>query len=54
MSKVSKTNLSEEEYENSLECMIDTWNNFRNDIKDEEEDECTFAFYGLWGVKKKN
>lgn len=36
-------NLNEEEYENPLDCMIDTWNNLRFEFKDDEEDECTIS-----------
>ncbi len=43
LSKVNRMNLNEEEYENTLDCMIDTWNNYRNGFEEDEEDECTFA-----------
>ncbi len=42
-------NLNEEEYKNSLDCMIDSWNNLRNEFK---EGECTFALMiGVFKMK---
>ena len=47
-------NLNEEENKSSLDCMIDTWNNLREEFEDEEEDECTFALMIGEVFKMKN